>query len=149
MSGSPNITIRRRLLFAMAVAAFTLTGVAQGATGPSAPPQSAIDTASATWAAKAALLDAYGHPLFAQLPPVSAIDTASATWAAKAKLLDAYGRPLPSESETTATASSSGFDWGDFGIGVGAMLGLVLIAGGLAAGAHYSHKAGVHVRPAS
>ena len=46
--------------------------------------------------------------------------------------------------------SSSAFDWGDFGIGVGAMLGLVVLGGGLVAGAHYGHhEGGVHARPAS
>jgi len=43
---------------------------------------------------------------------------------------------------------SSGFDWGDFGIGAGAMLGLVLVVGGIAAGFHYSRKSSAHLRPA-
>jgi hypothetical protein len=40
--------------------------------------------------------------------------------------------------------TASGFDWGDFGVGAGAMLGLVLLTGGVAAGVHYSRKS---VRP--
>jgi hypothetical protein len=83
------------------------------------------------------------------LPPRSAIDAASANWAAKAKLLDAYGRPqfavVPDVDATVLTTGSSrGFAWGDFGIGAGAMLGLMLLAIGLAAGAHYSRRS---VRP--
>ena len=44
---------------------------------------------------------------------------------------------------------SSGFDWSDFGIGAGAMLGFVLLAGGIAAGAYYSRKNRVRPRTAS
>jgi hypothetical protein len=45
--------------------------------------------------------------------------------------------------------SSSGFDWGDFGIGVAAMFGLVLLAMGFLAGAHYRRKGSVRPRPVS
>ena len=42
------------------------------------------------------------------------------------------------------------YDWGDFGIGAGAMPGLVLLLGGLAAGAHYgAQRSGVDARTAS
>jgi hypothetical protein len=44
---------------------------------------------------------------------------------------------------------SRGFDWSDFGIGAGAMLGFVLLAGGIAAGVHYGRKGRVHPRPVS
>ena len=40
-------------------------------------------------------------------------------------------------------------DWGAFGIGAGAVLGFVLLAGGLGAGAHYSGKRRVRPRPAA
>jgi hypothetical protein len=46
-------------------------------------------------------------------------------------------------------AKSSGFDWSDFGIGAGAMLGFVLLAGGIAAGVHYGRKSSVRPRPVS
>ena len=123
-----------RLLFGrfamVAVAiAIAIPAVVQGATAPT---QSAIDNASATWAAKAKLLDAYGRPMFAELPPLSAIDNASATWAAKAKLLDVNGRPI-STAAAGALSTSDAFDWEAFGIGLGAMLGMVLLAGGLGA----------------
>jgi hypothetical protein len=45
------------------------------------------------------------------------------------------------------TGSGNGFDWGDFGIGAAAMLGLVLLSGGLLAGAYVARK--IAVRPRS
>ncbi len=45
------------------------------------------------------------------------------------------------------SAAGNGFNWGDFGIGAGAVLGLVLVAIGLGAGSHYSSKR--RVRPAA
>jgi hypothetical protein len=51
--------------------------------------------------------------------------------------------------QTTQVARSSGFDWSDFGIGAGAMLGFVLLAGGIAAAVHYGRKSGVRPRPVS
>jgi hypothetical protein len=44
---------------------------------------------------------------------------------------------------------ASPFDWGDFGIGAAAMLGLVLLSGGLLGGAYYGRKGGVRLRPVS
>ena len=49
----------------------------------------------------------------------------------------------------TQVASSSGFDWSDFGIGAGAMLGFVLLAGGIAAGAYYGRRDRARPRPVS
>src|SRR5262245_58260877 len=129
MITSTCITTRwLKVLLVAVVAVMSFAGAAQAITGQGAPPQSAIDNASATWAAKAKLLDAYGQPLKPLgAPPQSAIDNASATWRAKAKLLDADGQPLTTQREKSGTVSTSGFDWGDFGIGLGAMLGLVLL----------------------
>ena len=126
--------------------AVALAGPAAGGTGSglNLPPKAAIDAASANWAAKAKLLDVDGQPRFGQLPPASAIDAASANWAAKAKLLDVNGQP-----RLGGTTSSSGFDWADFGIGAGAMLGLMLLATGLLAGAHFSRRGSARPRPAS
>jgi hypothetical protein len=45
-----------------------------------------------------------------------------------------------------ATGSGNAFDWGDFGIGAAAMLGLVL-SGGLLAAAYFGRKIGVRPRP--
>ena len=51
--------------------------------------------------------------------------------------------------QVTQVVRSSGFDWSDFGIGAGAMLGFVLLAGGIAAGAYYGRKNRVRPRTAS
>jgi hypothetical protein len=57
---------------------------------------------------------------------------------------------LVAAAPTVRPAVSSGFDWADFGIGAGAMLGLVLLAGGIAAGLHYGRsRSSVRPRPAS
>ena len=45
--------------------------------------------------------------------------------------------------------ASGGIDWADFGIGAGAMLGLVLLSGGLLAGAYFGRKIGVRPRSVS
>ena len=142
-------TIRRlRLVAVAALAAMAVAGPATGSTAQGVPPQSAIDNASATWAAKAKLLDAYGQPRLKPVPPQSAIDNASATWAAKAKLLDVYGQPIPGATLNSTSGGRAAMDWGAFGIGAGAVLGLVLLVSGLAAGAHYSRRR-MHPRPAA
>jgi hypothetical protein len=50
---------------------------------------------------------------------------------------------------TRVEASSSGFDWGDFGIGAGAMLGLALLLGGTAAGLHFGRRGAAQPRTVS
>ena len=45
------------------------------------------------------------------------------------------------------TGSANGFDWADFGIGAAAMLGLVLLGGGLLAGVYLGRRTGVRPRP--
>ena len=44
---------------------------------------------------------------------------------------------------------SSGFHWGEFGIGAGAMLGLVLLLGGVATAVHSSRRGSVQPRTVS
>jgi hypothetical protein len=51
--------------------------------------------------------------------------------------------------QATQVVRSGGFDWSDFGMGAGAMLGFVLLAGGIAAGAYYSRKNRVRPRTVS
>jgi len=63
-------------------------------------------------------------------------------------------RALCGESARVATfaapeARSSGFHWDDFGIGAGAMLGLVLLLGGIATAVHYSRRGSVQARTVS
>jgi len=123
MTGSLTTVIRRTgLLLILVLGALAVVGSAQGGSGQGVPPQSAIDAASANWAAKAKLLDANGRPQFDHSPPLSSIDAASANWAAKAKLLDVNGRPVSGVTVSPASGSTR-FNWGDFGIGVAAMFG--------------------------
>ena len=53
------------------------------------------------------------------------------------------------EADSAARLDSRAFDWGDFGLGAGAMLGGILLAGGLGAGLHYGRRSSVRVRPVS
>jgi hypothetical protein len=150
VTSSTHITIRRTgLVLATAVLGAVLAGsaLAGNGSGLNLPPQAAIDAASANWAAKAKLLDVNGQPRISLFVPNAAIDAASANWAAKAKLLDINGRPVHQTPVTSGGSSS--FDWADFGIGAGAMLGVLLLGTGLLAGAHYGRKSGVRPRVTS
>jgi hypothetical protein len=150
MTSLTHITIRRTgLVLATAVLGAVLAGsaLAGNGSGLNLPPQAAIKASSDNWAAKAKLLDVNGQPRINLFVPNAAIDAASANWAAKAKLLDINGRPVHQTPVTSGGSSS--FDWADFGIGAGAMLGVLLLATGLLAGAHYGRKSGVRPRPTS
>lgn len=150
MTSSTHIMLRRTgLVLATAVLGAVLAGsaLAGNGSGLNLPPQAAIRASSDNWAAKAKLLDVNGQPRISLFVPNAAIDAASANWAAKAKLLDINGRPVHQTPVTSGGSSS--FDWADFGIGAGAMLGFLLLATGLLAGAHYGRKSGVRPRPTS
>jgi len=54
----------------------------------------------------------------------------------------------PTKVVEQPTRSGDGFGWGDFGIGAAAMLGLVLLSGGLLAGPYW-RKIGVRPRSVS
>ena len=133
MTGSLIKVIRRTgLLLIVGLGALAVVGSAQGDTGQRVPAQSAIDAASANWAAKAKLLDANGRPQFGNAK----------------KLPDVNGRPVSGVTVSPASGSTR-FNWGDFGIGVAAMFGLVLLAMGLLAGTHYRRRGSVRPRPVS
>jgi hypothetical protein len=151
MTSSTHIALRRMgLVLATAVLGAVLAGSASAGngSGSTVPPQAAIDAASANWAAKAKLLDVNGQPRVSLFVP-NAIDAASANWAAKAKLLDVNGQPVHPTTSPVPSRGASSFDWADFGIGAGAMLGVLLLATGLLAGAHYGRKSGVRPHPTS
>jgi hypothetical protein len=61
--------------------------------------------------------------------------------------LDATSRPTKVVQQPTG--SGNDFRWGDFGIGAAAMLGVVLLGGGLLAGAYFGRKIGVRPRSVS
>jgi hypothetical protein len=64
--------------------------------------------------------------------------------------LEVRGEAMNSVSATpVSTSSSGGFDWGDFSIGAASMLGLILLAGGITAGVHFSRRHTVRPRTAS
>lgn len=63
--------------------------------------------------------------------------------------LQIRGEAMDSVAAVPATVTSGGVDWNDFSIGAVSMLGLVLLAGGIAAGVHYGRKGSVRPRPAS
>jgi hypothetical protein len=136
MSSSLSITIRRTglVLAATAVAAI-VTGSALAVDRPAASflTKKQIEAISQSWAARGGVFN--NRPAASFLSPAQ-IEVMSESWAARAR----HAR--------SAVGNQGGLDWGDFGIGAAAMLGLVLLATGLAAGAHYSRKGGA-VRPAS
>ena len=67
--------------------------------------------------------------------------------AADLRAVEIRGQAIDQVATVRATPTSAGFDWADFGIGAGSMLGLVLLAGGVATRVH-GRKGSVHPRPA-
>ena len=55
-------------------------------------------------------------------------------------LNEQYGLGKWSNASSISTVSTHGFAWGAFGIGAVAMLGLVLVAGGVVAGSRHSRQ---------
>jgi hypothetical protein len=51
-------------------------------------------------------------------------------------------RTSPPTTVVQPTVSGTGFDWRDFGIGAASMLGLVVLGGGVLAGAYFGRRAG-------
>jgi hypothetical protein len=140
MSNSLSITIRRTgLVLAATAVAAVVTGSALAVDRPAASflTKKQIEAISQSWAARGGVF--YNRPAASFLSPAQ-IEVMSQSWAARGGVF-ANRPPTP--------ASRGGFDWGDFGIGAAAMLGLVLLVTGLAAGAHYSRKSGIRPRPAS
>jgi hypothetical protein len=67
--------------------------------------------------------------------------------AADLRAVEMRGQAIDQLATDRATPTSAGFDWADFGIGAGSMLGLVLLAGGVATRVH-GRKGSVRPRPA-
>ena len=99
-----------------------------------------LQTMSQSWAARARY--ERDRPAASFYTPQQ-LHTMSESWAARGGVFSYHPAP---RSSAVVPASRGGLDWGDFGIGAAAMLGL-LLAGGLLAGAHFSRKSGA-VRPA-
>jgi hypothetical protein len=132
----------RRLGVLLAIATALTALVAAPALGKDRPAASYyksqdLQRMSDSWAARGGVLT--NVPASSYYLPQQ-IETMSQSWAARGGLLPASAK---------ATTSRDGFDWGDFGIGVAAMFGLVLLTTGLVAGVHYSRKGSVRPRPVS
>ena len=67
--------------------------------------------------------------------------------AADLRAVEIRGQAIDQAATVRATPTSAGFDWADFGIGAGSMLGLVLLAGGVATRVH-GRKGSVRPSPA-
>jgi hypothetical protein len=67
--------------------------------------------------------------------------------AADLRAVEIRGQAIDQLATVRATPTSAGVDWADFGIGAGSMLGLVLLAGGVATRVH-GRKGSVRPRPA-
>jgi hypothetical protein len=169
MNGSLHTTIRRAGL-ALAATASAAVFAGSALAGQDRPASSyytpqQLQGMSTSWAAKGRLL---GSPNAASFYTREQLQALSTNWAAKGRLLGipdaasfytpqqlqamsanwaAKGRPLGTTTPTATAAS--GFDWSDFGLGAAAMLGLVLLGGGLVAGAHLSRKSGMRARSIS
>jgi hypothetical protein len=94
-----------------------------------------LEAISESWAARGGVFD---RPAASFYTPQQ-LEAISESWAARGTA------SVPVASQATG----GGLDWSDFGLGAGAMLGLVLLAGGLAAGAHFARKSRLHARPVS
>src|SRR5262245_10223582 len=93
------------------------------------------------------------HPTLSREGFVAVCGTKGASQQPTRAVLRAYtirGQALNAVTAVpVATVSSTGFDWSDFSIGAASMLGLVLLAGGIAAGVHYGRKSSPRPRPVS
>ena len=124
----------RRLGVLLAIATAFTALVAAPALGQDRPASSyykpqVLQRMSDSWAARGGVLT--NVPASSYYLPQQ-IERLSQGWAASGGL-------LPESTKVVATGGD-GFDWGDFGIGAAAMLGVVLLGGGLVAGAHYIRR---------
>ncbi len=113
----------------------TVAALAIGAViaGHSATPASAVGGKGTTKAAdralhirSEALNNRYGNAVTRLSPDVfNAL-------AVRSEGLNAYGKTLQASAPAASTSASTSFAWDDFGIGMAAAFGLVLLTGGLA-----------------
>ncbi len=68
---------------------------------------------------------------------------------AELNALQIRGEAMNGVTAVPVTVTSSRFNWSDFSIGAFSMLGLVLLAGGIAAGVHFGRKGSARPRTAS
>ena len=149
MIRSHHTTFRRTglaLVAAFVAAAFTSSALGQDRPAASYYTPQQLEAMSSNWAAKGRLL---GSPDAESFYTRDQLQAMSSNWAAKGRLLgdtDWTAVALP-EASPAVGGGSGGLNWGDFGMGAGAMLGAVLFAGALGAAIHYGRRGGVRTRP--
>jgi len=130
---APFQTEIRRLGALLAFATVLMALAASPALGQGRPAESYytpqdVQRMSDSWAARGG--DFANVPSSSYYLPQE-IEALSQGWAARGGLLPASAR---------VTTSRDDFDWGDFGLGAGASLGLALLLGGIAAGLHFGRR---------
>jgi hypothetical protein len=67
--------------------------------------------------------------------------------AVRSEGLNSYGKTLQASTPVASTSASTSFAWDDFGIGMAAAFGLVLLTGGLAVAVRTGTRKRVSIRP--
>jgi hypothetical protein len=139
---APFRTEIRHLGVLLAIATALMALLAAPALGQGRPAESYytaqdVQRMSDSWAARGGVLTNVPSSSY-YLP--QEIEALSQGWAARGGLLPA--------SALVAT-SRDDFDWGDFGLGAGASLGLALLLGGIAAGLYFGRRDTVPPRTVS
>jgi len=160
MKGSNYLIWVRRLIVLGAVVAGTTAAAAGSATNPTgghntAPPDVIERYAAAhpygttsypDWIERYAAAHPFGRGLLTSAPPTDRIVDDS--FRDQPAVVSAVGDRIVDDSfrdaaqSTTPQSSVSGLHWEDFGIGAGAMLGLMMLVAGLGLGAHARHRSG-------
>jgi len=137
------------------LAALAITAVLAGATATAASadvPEGMTDTAyQALQIRSEALDDLYANASPAQLAAHrnASASRRSSDWfnalAVRSEGLNRYGKTLQASTPVASTSASTAFAWDDFGIGMAAAFGLVLLTGGLALAARTGTRKRVRI----
>jgi hypothetical protein len=117
--------IVRRTLAALAIGS-VLVGVTATAASAGVPEGTTKAASRALHIRSEALNNLYGNAVTRVSPDVfNAL-------AVRSEGLNSYGKTLQASTPVASTSASTSFAWNDFGIGMAAAFGLVLLTGGLA-----------------
>jgi hypothetical protein len=117
--------IVRRTLAALAIGS-VLVGVTATAASAGVPEGTTKAASRALHIRSEALNNLYGNAVTRVSPDVfNAL-------AVRSEGLNSYGKTLQASTHVASTSASTSFAWNDFGIGMAAAFGLVLLTGGLA-----------------
>jgi hypothetical protein len=143
--------IVRRTFVALAVAA-VLAAIPATASAGSPPAASfytkqQLEAMSQSWAAKAAVSSPTpeGNVLLARIAAANAGDSnrPAASYYTKQQLetmRESWAAKAAASLRQTTDSSSTGFAWGDFGVGAAGMLGLVLLLGCVVVAVHHRRR---------